>query len=392
MLPGMMNTLIFPVVAALVVTIAQSAFAAPSTNCGCSDAPIFPVTKAPFGKTLDGKPVDIYTLRNANGVEARIMNYGGIVVSLKCPDRNGHIGDVVLGYDTLDQYLTNSPYFGAMIGRYGNRIARGHFWLDDKKYTLVTNNGVNALHGGTKGFDKQVWNAQVVQSKDGPSLELTYVSKDGEEGYPGTLNVKAVYTVTGDNGLRLEYTATTDKDTVLNLTQHSYFNLAGKGNVLGHKVFIDADKFTPVDETLIPTGEIESVQGTPFDFRKPTAIGARIGEKDTQLKYGNGYDHNYVLKHPMGRLDVIARVTEPTTGRVLELLSTEPGLQFYSGNFLDGSNVGKGCQVYNFRNAFCMEPQHYPNSPNRPDFPPVLLRPGQVYHNTIVFRFAVDKS
>jgi aldose 1-epimerase len=349
------------------------------------------ITKAPFGKTLDGQHVDIYTLSNSNGVEARICNYGGILVSFKCPDKDGHTGDIVLGYDDLNGYLTNSPYFGAMIGRYGNRIARGKFTLDDVTYTLATNNGVNALHGGLKGFDKRVWHAQVAPGEDGPSLELTYTSKDGEEGYPGTLKVTAVYTLMSDNGLRLEYTATTDKDTVLNLTQHSYFNLAGKGDVLNHKVFIDADKMTPVDETLIPTGEIRSVQGTPFDFRKPTAIGERIGKDDRQLKFGNGYDHNFVLKHKTGHLDIIAQVTEPTTGRVLQVLSTEPGLQFYTGNFLDGSIVGKGGQVYNFRNAFCMEPQHFPNSPNQSDFPPVVLRPGQVYHNTIIFRVSVAK-
>jgi aldose 1-epimerase len=379
-----------------------------SSDCCCSATGSSPCTisKAPFGKTLEGEAVDIYALTNANGVEARICTYGGILVSFKCPDRDGKMGDVVLGYDNLDGYLTNSPYFGAMIGRYGNRIAKGKFTLDDVNYTLATNNGPNALHGGLKGFDKRVWQAKVdpefqfyaadssgkaTQINAGPSLELTYTSKDGEEGYPGNLKVKAVYTLMPDNGLRLEYTATTDKDTVLNLTQHSYFNLAGQGDVLGHKVYIDADKFTPVDETLIPTGELRPVKGTPFDFRQPTAIGARIKEEDKQLKFGNGYDHNWVLKHPMGRLDVIARVTEPTTGRELEVLSTEPGLQFYTGNFLDGTIAGKGGQVYNFRNAFCMEPQHYPNSPNQSDFPSAALRPGQVYHNTIIFRLSTSK-
>jgi aldose 1-epimerase len=384
------NLLLVGVSTAALLT-AHIASASPvATNC-TGDAPILPITKTYFGKSLDGKKVDLYTLRNANGIEAQICNYGGILVSLKCPDRDGHIGDVVLGYDHLHDYLTNSPYFGAMIGRYGNRIARGRFTLNGVTYKLATNNYPNALHGGLKGFDKKVWKAEIVPNPDGPSLQLTYVSKDGEEGYPGKLKVKAVYTLMGDNGLRLEYTATTDKDTVLNLTQHSYFNLAGHGDILGHKVFIDADRFTPVDSTLIPTGELRSVEKTPFDFRKPTAIGARIAETNLQLKYGNGYDHNYVLNHPKGRLDVIAQVTEPTTGRVLQVLSTEPGLQFYSGNFLDGSNVGKGGEVYNFRNAFCMEPQHFPNSPNQPDFPSVLLRPGQVYHNTIIFRFTVAK-
>jgi aldose 1-epimerase len=341
------------------------------------------ISKAYFGKALDGKRVDIYTLRNTNGVEARICNYGGILVSFKTPDRAGHMGDIVLGYDNLNEYLTNSPYFGAMIGRYGNRIALGKFFLDDHQYTLAVNNEPNALHGGIKGFDKRVWHAKILPCH---SLELTYVSKDGEEGYPGTLSVKAVYTLMPDNGLRLQYTATTDKDTVVNLTQHSYFNLAGHGDILGHKVFIDADKFLPVDDTFIPTGELKSVEGTPFDFRQPTAIGARIQKDDQQLKNARGYDHNWVLNHPQGQLDVIAQVVEPESGRILEVLSTEPGLQFYSGNFLDGSNVGKGGEVYNFRSAFAMEPQHFPNSPNRPDFPPVVLKPGQVYHNTIIFR------
>ncbi len=344
-----------------------------------------------FGRTQDGTPVSLYTLRNRNGMEARIMNYGGIVVSLKVPDRNGTLGDVVLGYDNLADYLKSSPYFGAMVGRYGNRIAKGKFTLDGVEYSLAVNNGPNALHGGIRGFDKVVWQASESTSAEGPSLELTYLSKDGEEGYPGDLKVKAVYTLTQDNSLRLEYTATTDKDTVLNLTQHSYFNLAGKGNNLDHVVWIDADKFTPVDSTLIPTGELRPVEGTPFDFRKPTAIGARIGQDDQQLKFGNGYDHNYVLNKPMGKLAVVARVTEPTSGRVFELSTTEPGLQFYTGNFLDGSLTGKGGWKYEFRSAFCMEPQHFPDSPNHPEFPSAELRPGETYHHTIVYHFSTQK-
>lgn len=357
-------------------------------DCCCDSSACNKITKAPFGKTLDGKKVDIYTLRNTNGVEARICTYGGIIVSLKVPDRAGKMGDVVLGFDNLAGYLTNSPYFGALIGRYGNRIAHGKFTLDDVNYTLATNNGPNALHGGRKGFDKRLWRAKVIKGAADPTLELTYRSKDGEEGYPGNLKVKAVYKLTPDNGLRLDYTATTDKDTVVNLTQHSYFNLAGQGDVLGHKVFIDANTFTPVDETLIPTGEIRDVEETPFDFLEPATIGARIQNDDPQLKFGKGYDHNFVLNHPMGRLDVIAQVTEAASGRVLEVLSTEPGLQFYTGNFLDGTITGKGGQVYNFRSAFVMEPQHFPNSPNQWEFPSTALRPGQVYHNTIIYRFS----
>ena len=348
------------------------------------------ISRHPFGKTKEGNPVDLFTLRNGKGAEARICNYGGLVISLKVPDRSGKFGDVVLGYDNLDGYLKSSPYFGSLVGRYGNRIAKGKFTLNGKEYTLAVNNGPNALHGGIKGFDKVVWTAKILATPNGPSLELRYLSKDGEEGFPGNLSVTAVYTLTEDNGLRLDYTATTDKDTVVNLTQHSYFNLAGKGDNLHHEVMINADKFTPVDSTLIPTGELRPVQGTPFDFRKSTAIGARINQEDEQLKFGNGYDHNWVINKPAGKLGVIARVYEPTSGRVLEVLSTEPGLQFYTGNFLDGTIKGKGGWVYQFRNAFCMEPQHFPDSPNHPNFPSVVLKPGEVYKHTLIYRFSVQ--
>lgn len=356
-------------------------------GCATSKSSKGNISEAPFG-TADNMPITLFTLHNKNGAEASICNYGGLVTSLKMPDRNGNFGDVVLGYDTLADYQKSSPYFGALIGRYGNRIARGKFTLDGQEYTLATNNYPNALHGGIKGFDKVVWTPRPFMSSSGPALELTYVSKDGEEGYPGTLSVKAVYTLTEDNTLKLEYTATTDKDTVLNLTHHSYFNLAGKGTILNHVVMINADKFTPVDSTLIPTGELKPVDGTPLDFRTPTAIGARIGNNDEQLKFGGGYDHNFVINGSMGKVRLMARVTEPTTGRVLEVLSDEPGLQFYSGNFLDGTLTGKGGWVYQYRNAFCMEPQHFPDSPNHPQFPTVELKPGQVYHNKILYRFS----
>jgi aldose 1-epimerase len=345
----------------------------------------------PFGQTQDGSPVTLYTLRNVKGAEAGICNYGGLVIFLKVPDRKGHLGDVVLGYDELPGYLKETPYFGALIGRYGNRIAKGKFTLDGKEYTLATNNGPNALHGGLKGFDKVVWEPSIKASPEGPSLELKYVSKDGEEGYPGTLSVTAVYTLTEDNALKVEFTATTDKDTIVNLTHHSYFNLAGKGDILNHEVMMPADKFTPVDSTLIPTGELKPVQGTPFDFRTPTTIGARISQDDEQLKFGGGYDHNWVFGKPIGQLGLMARVYEPTTGRVMEVWSTEPGLQFYSGNFLDGKIKGKGGWVYQFRNGFCMEPQHYPDSPNHANFPSVVLKPGEVYRNTIIYKFSVQK-
>jgi aldose 1-epimerase len=348
-----------------------------------------PTSRQPFGKTLDGTPVDLFTLRNGRGAEARISNYGGLVVSLTVPDRNGHMGDVVLGYDKLDGYLKETPYFGALVGRYGNRIAKGKFTLNGNVYTLVTNNGPNALHGGTKGFDKVVWEPKILATPAGTALELHYLSKDGEEGYPGNLSVTAVYTLTDDNALKLEYTATTDKDTVLNLTHHSYFNLAGKGDILNHEIMINAEKFTPVDNNLIPTGELRPVQGTPLDFRKPMAIGTRINADDEQIKLGGGYDHNFIVNKSAGELGLMARVYEPTSGRVLEVSSTEPAVQFYTGNFLSGSITGKGGWVYQRRNAFCLEPQHYPDSPNQPSFPSVVLKPGQVYKNTIIYKFSV---
>ncbi|MCL4788789.1 MAG: galactose mutarotase [Verrucomicrobia bacterium] len=346
------------------------------------------ITKSPFGKTPDGTPVDLYTLRNANGVEARICTYGGIVVSLKTPDRNGKSGDIVLGYDELDSYVRNNPFFGCFVGRYGNRIAGGQFTLDGRTYTLAKNNGPNHLHGGLKGFDKAVWSARTISTPQGPALEMRYLSKDGEEGYPGNLNVVAVYRLTEDNGLRLDYAATTDKPTVVNLTQHSYYNLAGKGDVLDHEVMIAADRFTAVDATLIPTGELRPVKGTPLDFTTPTRIGLRINADDEQIRLGNGYDHNFVLNKPAGQLGLAARVYEPTTGRVMEVLTTAPGMQLYTGNFLDGTITGKGGWVYQQRHGFCMEAQHFPDSPNQPAFPSTVLRPGQTYQNTIIYRFS----
>ena len=367
------------------------AAAALLAGCCCTHQTGDQITKSPFGTMPDGTPVDLYQLRNQNGVSAGIINYGGIVVSLRVPDRAGNFGDVVLGYDTLAGYLKETPYFGCLVGRYGNRIAKGKFTLQGSEYTLATNNHPNALHGGLKGFDKRVWQATTYQTKLGPTLDLTYTSADGEEGYPGKLTVKAVYTLTKDNALRLDYTATTDKATVVNLTQHSYFNLAGKGDILGHEVFLDAKEFTPVDATLIPTGILQPVAGTPFDFTQPTTIGSRIGQDNEQLKFGGGYDHNWVINKKAGKLGVMARVTDPSTGRVLEVLSTEPGLQFYTGNFLDGTITGKGGWTYAFRNGFCMEPQHYPDSPNQPQFPSTALFPGETYKNTIIYRFSVKK-
>ena len=342
------------------------------------------LTKRPFGRTKDSVAVDLYTLKS-DKVEAAITNYGGIVVSLKVPDRTGKIADVVLGYDDLDGYLKTTPYFGALVGRYGNRIANGKFALDGHEYTLARNNGQNSLHGGLQGFDKKVWTARI--DRDG--IYLNYVSKDGEEGYPGNLTVQVKYTVAGAD-LRLDYEATTDKDTVLNLTNHSYFNLAGQGegDILKHEVMIDAGRYTPVGKGLIPTGELASVASTPFDFRMPHAIGERIGQNDEQLKLGGGYDHNFVLNSGGGSLHLAARVMEPSTGRVLEVLTTEPGLQFYTGNFLDGAITGKAGKVYRKRYAFCMETQHFPDSPNHPTFPTTELKPGQQYRTTTIYRFS----
>ncbi|HEY3914282.1 MAG TPA: aldose epimerase family protein [Verrucomicrobiae bacterium] len=369
---------------------ALSASACFLAGCSSYSSSSGSISKAPFGATPDGEAVEIYTLHNSKGAEARIMTYGGIVVSLKMPDKKGEFNDVVLGYDNLDSYVKNSPYFGALIGRYGNRIAGGKFTLDGQTYNLPINDGPNTLHGGKKGFDKRVWTAKAHKTADGPQLVLHYLSKDGEEGFPGNLDVTAVYTLTEDNALKLEYTATTDKDTVLNLTHHGYWNLAGSGDILSHVVMIPASKYTPVDSTLIPTGELAPVENTPFDFRTATPIGARIGDDNEQLKFGKGYDHNWVIDKKFGDLTLMARVTEPNTGRVMEVWSTEPGLQFYSGNFLDGTITGKYGWVYQHRNAFCMEPQHYPDSPNKPGFPTTELKPGETFHNVIMYKFSTQ--
>lgn len=346
--------------------------------------------KQAFGKLPDGTPVDLYTLTNANGVEMKVITYGGIVTSLKTPDRNGKLEDVVLGYDNLQGYLDKTPFFGALIGRYGNRIGGAQFKLNGKTYQLEKNDGDNTLHGGSKGFDKVVWTAKPLKVATGAALELTYLSKDGEEGFPGNLSVRVVYTLTNRNEFKVSYSATTDKTTVANLTQHSYFNLAGgsAANNLGHEVYLNAARFTPVAKGLIPTGELRPVKDTPMDFTKPMTIGARIDDAYDQLQLAGGYDHNWVLNKKGAGLGLAARVSEPTSGRVMEVWTTEPGIQFYAGNFLDGTITGKDGKVYVKRYGFCLETQHYPDSPNKPSFPSTTLKPGQKYTTTTVYRFS----
>ncbi|MDI3548642.1 MAG: aldose 1-epimerase [Halanaerobiales bacterium] len=347
------------------------------------------IKKRPFGM-VDGKPADLFVLENSNHLEMKVTNYGGIVVSLVVPDRDGNMDDIVLGYNQLEAYVKHNPYFGAIIGRYGNRIGNAQFTLEGQKYTLAKNEGENNLHGGIKGFDKVVWDAKPVMDDDYVGLILKYLSKDGEEGFPGNLDVTVKYILNNDNEFRIDYRATTDKTTIVNLTNHSYFNLTGEGSgdILGHEVVINAERFTPVDETLIPTGELAPVEGTPMDFRIPTAIGARIDADYEQLKIGKGYDHNFVLnKDQEGAMTLAATAYEPASGRFMEVFTTEPGMQFYTGNFLNGM-IGKSGKPYNFRNAFCFETQHFPDSPNKPEFPSVVLRPGEEYKTTTIYKFS----
>src|SRR6202048_2947554 len=353
------------------------------------------VTSTPFGATANERTAELFTLTNGHGIRITLTNYGGIITSLSTPDRSGRFDDIVLGYDNLAGYLHDSPYFGAIVGRYGNRIARGSFTLDGKTYRLAVNNGPNSLHGGLRGFDKVIWNAHPFQNQDGTGVALDYTSPDMEEGFPGTLSAHVTYTLTEDDRLIVDYQATTDKATPVNLTQHTYWNLAGSArrDILGHALTSNADPMTPVDSTLITTGEITPVNGTPFDFRTAMAIGARVDQRqNTQIRYGNGYDHNFVLNRGGAAADALvraARGVEPSTGRTMDVVTTEPGLQFYSGNFLDGSITGKGGNVYHFRYGLALETQHYPDSPNHPNFPSTILRPGQQYHTRTVFQFGV---
>lgn len=389
-----------PMLVTLSIVLVWCQFADGRTERRASESPSSEQTKAnatvtrqPFGSLPDGTAVELFTLTNANGIEVRAMTYGAIIVSIRTPDRSGRLDDIALGHDTLKGYEKNAPYLGAIVGRYGNRIAKGRFTLDGRTYQLATNDGPNHLHGGNKGFDKVTWRGEPFDDQRGVGVVFSRTSPDGEEGYPGNLAARVTYTLTAANELRVDYEATTDKATVLNLTQHTYFNLAGdgSGDILGHAMQINADRFTPVDATLIPTGKLAPVEGTPFDFRRPTPIGQRIDAADEQIKLGRGYDHNFVLSKQGSGVTLAARVVEPKTGRTLEVSTDQPGVQFYSGNFLDGTVTGRGGHVYNHRNGFCLETQHFPDSPNHSDFPSAVLRPGETFRSTTVFRFGVEK-
>ena len=355
--------------------------------------PTSSILQKPFGTTTDSIAVDLYTLTNGD-TEIDITNYGGVITAWRVPDADGNLGDVVLGYDNMEGYRSKPSYFGALVGRYGNRIAKGEFTLDGETYSLATNNGANHLHGGIKGFDKVVWQADTATSSDGPQLVLRYTSPDGEEGYPGNLETQVTYTLQADNTLRIDYEATTDEPTIINLTNHSYFNLSGDPSttILDHRLMIDADRYVPVTEELIPTGELAPVNGSPFDFTESTVIGNRIDADHSQIKNGLGYDHCWVLNGAEDELTRAATVFEPTSKRFLEVFTTEPGIQFYSGNFLDGTAVGKEGISYKKRSALCLETEHFPDSPNQPDFPSVVLRPGETYRTTTAYKFSVKED
>jgi aldose 1-epimerase len=348
------------------------------------------ITAQPFGETAEGTPIERYTLTNAHGLEAEIMTYGGTLIALRVPDRAGAFGDVVLGFDTLTPYLGEQPFLGALVGRFCNRIAGAQFTLNGTTYQLAHNDGANHLHGGPHGFHHAIWRANERPSSEGPSLELHYLSRDGEAGYPGNLSVTVTYTLTDQNALWLDYSATTDRDTVINLTNHAYFNLTG-GDILSHELQLDATHFLPIDETLIPIGELRLVHGTPMDFLTSTVIGKRISADDEQVRHGQGYDHTWVLDKPAGALGHAARVYAPESGRVLDVATTAPGIQFYSGNMLDGSLAGKGGTIYSRNSGLCLETQHFPDSPNQPQFPSTVLRPGETYRHTTIFQFSVRK-
>ena len=363
------------------------------TTCIQEEKSTMKVEKKMFGQIEDNVSAILYTLTNNNGVSMSVTNYGGIITELKVPDKNGNISDIVLGYDKVEDYIKETPYFGATVGRYGNRIAKGRFTLNGEEYTLAINNDPNHLHGGIKGFDKVLWETEPFQRETELGLVMKYRSKDGEEGYPGNLDVKITYTLNDNNEVRIDYFATTDKPTICNLTNHTYFNLkdAGASTILDHELQILADKYTPIDPTSIPVGQLAVVEGTPFDFRQPKKIGRDINVENEQLKNGIGYDHNFVINGKMGDMRLAARVEEYTSGRVMEVFTEEPGVQFYCGNFLDGSLIGKNRTVYNYRNGFCLETQHFPNSPNEPEWPTTTLNPGEIYKTSTIHKFSVAK-
>ena len=359
------------------------------TVCSTQNTTNDSVKKELFGKLKTGEEVFAYTLQNKAGMQAKIINFGATLVSLTAPDKNGKYEDVTLGYDNINDYAEGTSYFGAIVGRYGNRIGKGKFTLDGKEYQLTINNGENHLHGGIKGFNKVIWNAEPETTDSTQSLKLTYLSPDGDQGYPGNLNITVVYTLHENNSLEIDYSATTDKPTILNPTHHSYFNLTGNvdNTILNHELKIDADYITPVDKGLITTGKLEKVEGTPFDFRTFHKIGERINDKDQQLEYGMGYDHNWVLNNYNGSVREVAELYEPVSGRLMQVFTDQPGLQFYSGNFLDGTIKGKGGKMYKHRTGLCLETQHYPDSPNKPDFPSARLNPGDTYKQTTIYHF-----
>lgn len=377
----MNSRLLIPVVALAVLGMLPS--------CASTGKGEMSINSETWGTTKNGQKVTLYTLRNSHGMEARIMNYGGTIVSLTAPDKSGQFADVVLGFDNFADYEAKNPFFGCIAGRYANRIAKGKFTLDGKEYTLAVNNGPNHLHGGKVGFDKKVWRANEVRRSNAVGVEMFYTSPDGEEGYPGKLDCHVTYLLTNDNAMEIEYSATTDKTTIVNLTNHSYFNLAGEGSgsILDHTLKINADKFTPTDDTLIPTGELQAVAGTPLDFTQPHVIGERIGADFVPLKQGQGYDHNFVISDRSG-MRTAARAKDPKSGRVLVVSTTEPGVQLYTGNHLNVT--GKGGHHYSRRDGFCLETEHFPDSPNHPSFPSVVLQPGDTYHNTCVYKFSAE--
>ncbi|HME34628.1 MAG TPA: aldose epimerase family protein [Candidatus Sulfotelmatobacter sp.] len=384
MMPRRFTTLSISVTVLLSLAMGGLAIAQAATNHKSG------VQQKPFG-TRDGRPVNLYTLTNANGVEVDAMNYGGIIVSIRVPDRKGQLADIVLGHENLDGYVPNPPYIGAVVGRYANRIANGSFTVDGKTYTLPKNDGPNTLHGGIdKTFNKVVWEGEALKGKSG--VAFTYLSKDGDDGFPGNVKVKVTYTLTDQNELVIDYEATTDKATPINLSQHSYFNLSGEGNgdILNHELMLNADRFTPVDKNLIPTGELRPVKGTPLDFTTSTRVGARVDDSYDQMVLAHGYDHNWVINRKSNDdgLVLAARVYEPTTGRVMEVSTTQPGVQFYTGNFLDGTVTGKQGHVYKRRYGLCLETQHFPDSPNHPDFPSTILKPGETFKSKTVFKFS----